>query len=210
MEHIYINIEDPYSFLVFSWHCEMNNLFDFFEDETSRKLAVTLSQLLETETMDQITSSRIIKQSGVSRSTYYRRYIDKYDLLNRLYQRLLDDTIMKVPDGFPFRKAFFNLYRTLQTFPVFFRNALASREPTSLRFYIFDRGYEMYDRIMRNAGLDMDSDYYKLLLTGYLHGTLEITCIWADRGMKEDVELVYRITCNLMPGEMQKLMAPHL
>ena len=188
----------------------MKHPFTFIEDETARRLALTLSQLLETETMDQITTSRIIELSGVSRSTYYRRYSDKYDLLNRLYQRLLDDTIMRVSLQYSFREAFFDLYHTLQAYPVFFRNALASNEPASLRFYIFNRCYEMYDRIMRGAGMDMDQAYYRLLLTGYLHGTLEVTCIWASKGMKEDLELLYRITCRLMPEEMQGLMEKYM
>ena len=185
----------------------MEKIVSFIEDKTSRKLAEALVRLMETEPFDQISSSQIINLSGISRSTFYRKYTDKYDLLNGLYQWILDATIMKVPAGSSFREAFYRLYEILKEYPVFFRNALQSRETNSLRNYIFSRSYEMYDRILRAEGVDMDSTYYRMLVTGYISGTLELTCRWAERGMKEEIDLLFRLTYELLPHELQTIMA---
>ena len=185
----------------------MNSLFPVIENPIDRIMAETLLDLMEKESIDQLATSRIIEASGVSRSTFYRRYKDKYDLMNQLYQWLLDETIMKVPGGYSFRTAFFSLYETLQTYPEFFKNALSSREPNALRWYIFDKAYEMYEKIMVSEGIDMSLPYYKLLLTGFLNGSLELTCQWAQNGMKEDVEQLYRINFDLMPNVFQRVMS---
>ena len=90
---------------------------------------------------------------------------------------------------------------------VIIKNAFSSTDPNSLRNYIYDKSYDMYDRIMRAEGIDMDDLYYKMLLAGYISGTLELTCRWAERGMQEDISLLYRINYELMPHEMQRIMA---
>lgn len=40
--------------------------------------------LLEKKDFDKITASDIIRVSGVNRSTFYRHYVDKYDILDRI------------------------------------------------------------------------------------------------------------------------------
>ena len=41
-------------------------------------------KLLEEKDFDQITVSEIIKVSGVNRSTFYRHYVDKYEILDKI------------------------------------------------------------------------------------------------------------------------------
>ena len=185
----------------------MNTLITFIENTTDRVMAEAMLSLMEKESIDELSPSRIIEASGISRSTFYRRYKDKYDLLNQIYQWLLDGTMMKVPGGSSFKNAFYILYETLRAYPVFFRNALSSCEPNALRWYILDRIYEMYEQILRAEGIDMSRPYYQLLITGFLNGAMELTCRWAQNGMKEDIDLLYRINFDLMPNEIQRIMA---
>jgi AcrR family transcriptional regulator len=43
---------------------------------------------------EKITVSLIIKRSGVSKSTFYRYFLDKYDVMNYNYKRNLDNWIV--------------------------------------------------------------------------------------------------------------------
>ena len=185
----------------------MEGFFAYLKDPMARKLAEALAKLMEKQPFDDITTSGILEEAKVSRSTFYRRYHDKYDLLTRNYQEHLDETICRIPDGKSFREAFFSLYQALKGYPSFFRNALASNEPNGLKNYIAVRSYEMYDTILRRQGLDMDSTYYKLLLTGYIKGSLEVTYIWVEQGMNEPIDLIFRISYELLPHEFQVHLA---
>ena len=183
------------------------HFFDYIEDPVSRKLIEAMDELMRRELFDAITTSEILKRAGVSRSTFYRHYRDKYDLLNQNYQKLLDETLMQVPNGLTYKKAFFALYRALQSCPAFFRNALSSNDKDGLKSYIFTVSYNIFDQMMRRQGLNMDQNYNRLLLIGYLSGSLEITCIWAERGMKEPLEELFRISYELMPHDIRTHLA---
>ena len=185
----------------------MSGFFEYIQDIQGRKLAETLAELMEHKSIDDITTSELLALSGVSRSTFYRRYRDKYDLLNQNYQQLLDQTICNIPNGLSFKTAFYMLYNALQSYPSFFRNALSSNEPNSLRRYIYDRSYEMYVQLLSQEGLDMNDMYNQMLLTGYVEGALEVTCIWVERGMKEPLDILFKATFELLPHVFQSLLA---
>ncbi|MBQ6322611.1 MAG: TetR/AcrR family transcriptional regulator C-terminal domain-containing protein [Lachnospiraceae bacterium] len=181
--------------------------FDYIEDPVSRKLMNALERMMQKRFFDDISVTDILKESGISRSTFYRRYRDKYDLLNQNYQILLNHTLMQIPAGMSYKQSFYTLYNALKSYPAFFKNALSSREDDGLRSYIFKTCYQIFDELMRKQGLDMDSVYYRMLLTGYLRGSLEITCIWVEDGMKEPLDELFRISYELMPHEIRTQLA---
>ena len=181
--------------------------FDYIEDPVSKRLMEAMEQLMKKNPFDSISMSDILKLSGVSRSTFYRRYADKYDLLNQNYQKLLDKTLMQISFGMSYKKCFFALYNALKSYPSFFKNALASNEKDGLKSYIFTTSYKVFDELMRKQGLDMDSIYNRILLIGYLSGSLEVTCIWAERGMKEPLDQLFRVSYELMPHEIRTHLA---
>lgn len=183
------------------------SFFEYIEDPVSRKLIETLDELMLRKPFDEISMSDILKHSGVSRSTFYRKYRDKYDMLNRNYQKLLDRTLLQISSGMSYKKSFFALYEALRSCPVFFKNALSSNDTEGLKSYIFTTSYNIFDELMRKQGLNMDLTHNRLLLMGYLSGSLEVTCIWVQRGMKEPLEELFRISYELMPHEIRTLLA---
>ena len=181
--------------------------FEYIQDPLARKLAESLAVLMETQSFDKISTSDILRQSGVSRSTFYRKYRDKYDLLTNNYQILLNESIGKIQQGLSYKASFFKLYKALQGYPSFFKNALASREPNGLRNYILRQSYDIFSYLLRKQGIDMEDEYYKLLVMGYLEGALEATCVWVQQGMKMPLEKLFRISYELMPHEIQTRVA---
>lgn len=181
----------------------MEKLLDYIGDPVCRSLVEALSGLMETARFDDISTSDIIHISGVSRSTFYRRYRDKYDLLNQIYQLVLDHTFSQITEGHSFRTEFYALYDVLLSAPAFFKNALSSSEPDCLRNYIHRQVYATYAEILEKQGIDMSSSYYRLLLEGYITGSLQVTCAWVQNGMIEPIDTIFRITYELMPHQLQ-------
>ena len=48
-------------------------------------LAITLKELAEEKTLDKISVSEIVQESGYSTATFYRHFKDKYDLADWIY-----------------------------------------------------------------------------------------------------------------------------
>ena len=168
-------------------------------DPVEKKLTAALMELMEKLPIDKIPTSQILKRAGVGRSTFYRRYRDKYDLLNSSYQHILDFTLFRVTGGTSYKEAFFNLYGVLKECPSFIKNALSSTDTNGLRNYIYRQSYAFFSEMMGTQGIDMTDAYNHLLLTGYITGTLEVTCIWVQNGMKESLETLFSLNYQLMP-----------
>ena len=151
---------------------ETNLMFDSSEEQ---RLMEALAAEMETLPIERVSVSALLKRAGVSRATFYRWYRDKYDLLNQNYQLLLDKTLCSMAKGTSYKQATLQIYETLQSSPVFYRNALTPRGQNSLYQYIYDRARE----------------------------TFEISCLWAKNGMKESPETLFRIFFQLMPEEFR-------
>jgi len=201
------NTSDRHKESVISGAEATGHFFEYIGDSVSRRLIETLDQIMQKKPFDDITMTDILVQSGVSRSTFYRKYRDKYDLLNKNYQKLLDQTLLKIPEGMSYKKSFFALYNALRSCPAFFKNALSSNDTEGLKSYIFTAAYNIFSDLMRQQGLDMDTVHNRMLLIGYLSGSLEVTCIWAQMGMKESLDELFRISYELMPHEIRTLLA---
>ncbi len=182
----------------------MEDSFAYIKDPTARTLTLALEQCMRKKPIDQIHTSDILTVSGVSRTTFYRRYRDKYDMVNRNYQYLLDETMHKIAGGKTYAEAVRAIYRVLLTNPAFYKNALSSTEPDSLRQYIFRYSYDNHAALLRKCGIDMHDSTNKMLLTGFLSGALTITCIWAEQGMKESPEQLLDCFYELMPDMFRK------
>ena len=54
--------------------------------KTKRNIEEAMVRLLEKESFDQITTVELAQESGISRSSFYTHYRDKYDMIER-YQK---------------------------------------------------------------------------------------------------------------------------
>ncbi|MBN2959537.1 MAG: TetR/AcrR family transcriptional regulator [Streptococcus gordonii] len=59
--------------------------------ETEKRIEISLLQLMKEQTFETISIRQLIDLAEVNRSTFYRHYLDKYDLLEKIENRLLDD-----------------------------------------------------------------------------------------------------------------------
>ena len=59
--------------------------------KTEKKIETSLLQLMKEQTFETITIRQLIDLAEVNRSTFYRHYLDKYDLLEKIEDRLLGD-----------------------------------------------------------------------------------------------------------------------
>ena len=74
------------------------NRFQYIKDPVALSLTNGLARCMVHAKFDDIRTSDILEESGVSRSTFYRHYRDKYDMVNSNYQVLLDETLGSIEE----------------------------------------------------------------------------------------------------------------
>ena len=58
-------------------------------ESTKYRLAEAMKTCMKTTSVDDITIRQIVEVCGVTRQTFYRNFLDKYDLINWYFDKLL-------------------------------------------------------------------------------------------------------------------------
>ncbi len=130
-------------------------------------------------------------------------------MINKNYQRILGRTLDEIGGASTYTESVRSIFDVLRTAPDFYKNALSSNEPDGLRQYIYRQSYDNHKRLLEGFGVDMETPVNKLLLTGFLTGTIRIMCVWADEGMQQDNAEILDCLYELMPDAFRKCFFVH-
>lgn len=183
------------------------SVINYNTDEIEYRCFDALVQMMETRDLDKCPTAELLERADVSRSTFYRHYQDKYDLLNKSYDKLLDHTFFTVNEGYSYKKTFLELYTVLQDYHGFFAHAFNTGGQNSLRASILERMKIGMKGMLSAHGVSMEKQYNRYLLSGYLNGTLEITYEWIMNGAQESPDTMLRLVYALMPEEIRAVVA---
>lgn len=78
---------------------------------TQRDIIDALNRLIIKMHFEDVTTSMIIKEAMVSRSTFYRYFMDKYDVMNTNFKCLLDQCIEKSEN---YHEMFYYMFDTFE------------------------------------------------------------------------------------------------
>ena len=180
----------------------MGHFLGYIEDPVTLRLAGTLMELSAKMSLDSITTTMLLERSGVGKSTFYRRFRNKYDLLNQCYDIMVHRTMGKISTLYSYTEGFVRLTEAMKEDAAFFRNAFSSQEPDSLRYHIIRKAYNSFRQMMIANGCDVSSPPLQMKLQGYVTGAMEITSTWLE--MKNvSAETLVSVYYQLMPGELQ-------
>ncbi|MCB2353020.1 TetR/AcrR family transcriptional regulator [Clostridium estertheticum] len=75
--------------------------YTYRNDHTKDYILSVFNEILKKYPMSKITVAQIVEKAGISRSTFYRNYIDKYDIMNYTYKKLIDSNIHSIDNLVP-------------------------------------------------------------------------------------------------------------
>lgn len=178
---------------------------DYPRDEEIRQcLFEALVDAMQNTSIDQLTISEITKKAHVSRSSFYRRYKDKYDLLNQSYERILERTLFTVHSGSSWRDAIYKIYKVIQENRRFFYHAFRSEDQNSLKKYIFNRTMRLECEVLRQQEINTDEKEIQYRLRGYVAGGLELTVRWVEEGADFPLDELVDILVEMVPESLKK------
>lgn len=117
-----------------------------YRDPAKEVLMHAMVHLLNRKSISHIRLSDILLESGVSKSTFYRNFIDKYELMNYCFSRMMEDSLsgMKQVSYTEKPHAIINV---LQSNRQFFLNGLYDLNGEDpLKEYVYDYIYKFYEQ----------------------------------------------------------------
>lgn len=169
------------------------------------KLAEAMKTSMKTTSVENITVKQIVETAGVSRQSFYRNFIDKYDLVNWYFDRLLEQSFKEMGKGETIREGLIKKFQYIKQEKLFFTAGFKGDNQNNLKEHDFIMIYEFYCAIIREkTGTPPDTKTRKLLEM-YCWSSIYMTVQWLMKGMKEPEEALADLMIDAMPPKLHEL-----
>lgn len=156
-------------------------------------IAESLIILLQKNTLDNISIKEIVSKAGVNRSTYYRHYESKLDVVRHYYASLIDNYIATVPENVTVKQYLVGMFSTFSEH----KKELIILDQHSLSYLLLD---EMNSRIPQAHGNYRDA-IISLYSNYHIGGVFNSFKYWLQEGMKTSPEDLADQCISFLPDE---------
>ena len=172
------------------------------EQENCRELLFdALQDLVFETTIDKISVKDIVNIAGVSRSSFYRYCYDKYELLNKYYNCVLNRTLYRFNQDLSWNEALESIYSEIKYNLPFYQNALESNQMNCLKNHILNISNNFHFSILKNNGVDMKDWKNVRTMQSSIFGNLEIMTLWIKEGMHEPIPEMIEVMNDHVPSQ---------
>ena len=174
-------------------------------EKTKYKLAASIKECMRTEPVDKITVKNIVEGCGVTRQTFYRNFLDKYDLINWYFDKLVLESFEQIGMGHTVGESLVQKFEFILNEKVFFTGAFRSDDRNSLKEHDFELILQFYtDLIARKTSQPLDEEM-QFLLEMYCQGSVYMTVKWVLGGMKSSPQEMSAKLVEAMPLKLAQV-----
>ena len=172
------------------------------QEKTKYKLAASMKECMKQMPVDKITVKNIVEGCGVARQTFYRNFLDKYDLINWYFDKLVLQSFEQIGMGHTVGESLTLKFKFIVNEKVFFTEAFRSDDRNSLKEHDFELILQFYqDLIGRKTSRPLGEDL-QFLLEMYCRGSVYMTVKWVLTGMKDSPAKMSKKLVEAMPPRL--------
>lgn len=175
------------------------------QEQMKYRLAEAMKSCLKTTPVDRITVQKIADTCGVARQTFYRNFLDKYDLINWYFDKLLLESFEHMGSGRTVTEGLERKFEFIQEERVFFAEAFRSDDQNSLKEHDFELILDFYIRLIEQKTGRKPDEELAFLLEMYCRGSIYMTVKWVLGGMEEPPEKMAARLVDAMPEKLAEL-----
>ncbi len=175
------------------------------QEQTKYRLAQAMKICMKDKPVDRITVQQIADVCGVTRQTFYRNFLDKYDLINWYFDKLLMESFAHMGSGRTILEGLERKFAYIREERVFFTAAFASDQQNCLKEHDYSLIVQFYtEQIQKKTGRAPEEEI-RFLLEMYCRGSIYMTVKWVLAGMRESPEKMARSLVDAMPAKLADL-----
>ena len=176
-------------------------------DRTKQKFVTAMTGLMGEKPLDKITVKEIVEKSGMTRQTFYRCFLDKYDLVNWHFERLAEKSFLQMGVSMTLREGLEKKFWFIKNEQTFFAAAFQSEDYNSLVAYDYECILQFYKNIIeKKTKKPLDEDIC-FLLEMYCRGSIYMTARWARRNMDLAPEKMADLLIQALPQPLEELLS---
>ena len=174
-------------------------------EKTKYRLAESMKECMKTTPVEEITVRQICEICGVTRQTFYRNFLDKYDLINWYFDKLLTKSFEHMGRGTTVFDSLEKKFTYIQEEHIFFAAAFKYDNQNSLRQHDFELILAFYENLIREkTGRNLD-ETIRCILEMYCQSSIYMTVKWVLGELECAPEGLAKILVDGMPGKLSEL-----
>ena len=174
-------------------------------EKSKYRLARAMKECMKSASVENITVRQITEQCGLTRQTFYRNFLDKYDLINWYFDKLLVKSCEHMGQGKTVYDALVKKFTYIQEEQTFFAAAFRYDSQNSLREHDFELILDFYENLIREkTGRKPEENVY-YLLEMYCQSSIYMTVQWVLGELKCTPEGLAKILVEGMPGKLVEI-----
>ena len=175
-------------------------------EKTKYRLARAMKECMKSTLVENITVKQITEECGLTRQTFYRNFLDKYDLINWYFDKLVLKSFEQIGVSHTIRESLTQKLEFIQEEKAFFTEAFRSDDRNSVKEHDFELILQFYkDLIARRTSRPLGEEL-QFLLEMYCQGSVYMTVKWILTGMKDTPEAMAVKLVEAMPPKLAKVM----
>jgi probable dihydroxyacetone kinase regulator len=177
---------------------------------TKRIIADAFEDLLKNQSFDSLTVQDIIKRCRISRTSFYRHFKDKYDLMNWIFKDKIEKIIRNNPNAFSPEDMSLQVLLFVKEKKTYFERSISYFGQNSLFSFICECGFKNcanYLKTILNVQTLPEDILFSVKL--WCYGTTHILQEWINEGMSTPAELLAQRMNNNIPPPIAKCLKQH-
>lgn len=173
-------------------------------------LADSVTELLKTKKIENITVNEIVEKCELSRTTFYRYFEDKYALINWIFSQYMDELTFRYQHSSCYKQLMFDLTSFIRSKREMFIKMFEFRGQNSFSDYFVERTIQYTEdhlRAIKNVRTLSDEDQYMVHFNSC--GVYSILCEWLENGCEETPEVMSQIIIDSMPQKIKELFSAY-
>ena len=159
--------------------------------------------------VESITVKQITDNCGLTRQTFYRNFLDKYDLINWYFDKLLMKSFEHMGQGKTIYDALVKKFTYIKEEQNFFAAAFRYDSQNSLREHDFELILDFYEKLLREKTGKEPEERVHYLLEMYCRSSIYMTVQWVLGEIKCTPEGLAHILVEGMPGKLADIFTEY-
>ena len=174
-------------------------------EKTKYRIARAMKECMKSTSVENITVKQITEECGLTRQTFYRNFLDKYDLINWYFDKLLVKSFEHMGEGKTVYDALVKKFTYIQEEQTFFAAAFRYDEQNSLRQHDFELILQFYENLIREKTGKVPGENVHYLLEMYCQSSIYMTVKWVTGGVTFTPEGLAATLVDGMPEKLAEL-----
>lgn len=170
------------------------------------RLAEAMKTCMRTMPVEKITVKEIVQECGTTRQTFYRYFLDKYDLINWYFDKILLESFEHMGEGTTVYEGLCKKFQYIEEEKLFFKAAFRNDQQNCLREHDFQLILAFYTRQIEEKTKEPISENLRFLLEMYCQGSIYMTVQWVLGERKSTPQEMAKALVSAMPSELYDVM----